>query len=90
MGGTKLCDGDGALTRITIIFPQGDISRLTMDTYGTLAGTINLKSNGAYSMVDPAQESVKGTREFSECSNRGECDYDMGICKCMRQYRYFG
>jgi hypothetical protein len=56
---------------------------LSLETYGGLAGTISIRSNGQWSMVDPLQTSVKGTKNYVECSNRGQCDYDSGQCKCV-------
>ena len=32
-------------------------------------------------------ESTKGTKENAMCSMHGECNYDLGICKCFDGWR---
>ena len=83
MYGTELCSSGGSTTKIIFELPQGDVPSLEMETYGTLAGTMDVKSSGAWSLVEPHQESIDGTREHAECSNRGNCDYDRGVCECI-------
>ncbi len=82
--GANMCSSAGSLTAITFLLPQGGITPLTVTPYGGLAGTnINILTSGAYSIIDPTLESVKGTKEYAECSNRGKCDYTAGICQCL-------
>ncbi len=83
--GTLMCSeaSDSSLTAITIKLPQGDSPPLILETYGGLSGTITTYNDGAYSMVDPHIESAKGTKEHVECSNRGFCNYNSGICRCL-------
>jgi hypothetical protein len=32
------------------------------------------------------REFLKGTKEVLECSGRGLCDYEMGVCNCFVGY----
>ena len=41
---------------------------------------------GANSELHPKNVSVRGTREHAECSNRGTCDRETGICNCYKDF----
>ena len=81
--GNTMCSSGGSLTAITFMLPHGSQPAITITPYSTLAGTINLLSKGGYSILDPHQEATSGTKEWTECSNRGSCDYDVGACRCI-------
>lgn len=81
--GTEMCSSGGSATKIIFNIPQGDVPTLEVETYGALAGTIAMRSGESWSLVDPQHESQDGTREYAECSNRGNCDYVRGECECL-------
>lgn len=81
--GTEMCSSGGSATKIIFHLPQGDVPALEIQTFGGLAGTIDIKSGYSWSLVDPQHESQDGTREYVECSNRGNCAYDRGECECL-------
>jgi len=82
--GTGMCSGGGgSLTEFTFRDPGGALTAMTFSTYGSLAGTLGIKSGGQWSLVLPHLESVTGTREWAECSNRGNCDHKAGVCRCL-------
>jgi hypothetical protein len=47
---------------------------------------LSVYDKGALTDAD-VSEAVKGTKVASECSGRGLCDYETGLCKCFRGYR---
>jgi hypothetical protein len=73
--GTAACSTSGV--DITIQFTQslGDLPPLTIDT-------TNLFKSGAAAVTSVA-ETVKGTKENVECSNRGVCNRSTGRCECF-------
>jgi hypothetical protein len=83
--GTELCSTGGSATKVIFRMPTGDVPDMEIETYGTLAGTVEIKTGGKWSMVTGAThlESQTGTKEYAECSNRGNCDYDRGQCECI-------
>jgi hypothetical protein len=81
--GNAMCTTSGGVTKVTFRLPHGDVPDISVTAYGTLAGTINVHTNGQWSGIDPHTESARGTRESIECSNRGICDYDTGTCSCV-------
>lgn len=83
---TKLCSSTGSVLRIEFKLPRGNLQSMSIRTSGTLAGTINLISSGAYSTLQNSESSVDGTYDYKECSNRGDCDYSTGTCHCYAGY----
>lgn len=83
-GGATLCDSDGVSAIITFTYEHGDVpalviasslsggtSFLTVETDGTQA---------AYGPTPPLTE--RGTKEWLECSGRGNCNTLIGLCAC--------
>ncbi|POM64334.1 Hypothetical protein PHPALM_20150 [Phytophthora palmivora] len=68
---TPLCSTGGTTTSITFTNNPGNLPKLQV---------INNLSNGATATVTT---STIGTRENAYCSNRGQCDFSTGVCKCM-------
>jgi hypothetical protein len=81
--GIGLCSSTGSVTKITFKIPHGDVPDITTSTYGTLAGTIAVKTGYSWSGIEPHTESATCTREYAECSNRGTCNYNTGACECI-------
>ncbi|KUG01569.1 Multiple epidermal growth factor domains protein 10 [Phytophthora nicotianae] len=71
VAGTPLCSIGGTTTSITFTNNPGDLPKLQV---------INNLSNGATVTVLTSQT---GTRENAYCSNRGNCDFATGVCKCI-------
>lgn len=81
--GNIMCSTGGSLTEFVFRAPGGARKPMTVASYGTLAGTIGIKSGHAWSLVLPHVESHTGTTEYVECSGRGTCDYLTGVCRCL-------
>ena len=73
--GSAVCADAGITTSVTFTSQFSDLPLLTIDASG-LTGTVSTK----------VYEKVKGTKEYSECSNRGRCDATTGSCKCHIGY----
>jgi hypothetical protein len=72
--------------------PQGPQPVITIIRAGGLESIlashdITVRSKGEYSLIKHSQRSQHGTRNLVECSNRGECDYDTGVCTCFEGFR---
>jgi hypothetical protein len=74
---TPLGSNVGVLYTISFTANPGNLPLMTCDTSGITTGTMT-------SCVVAA--TVEGTNEAVECSNRGICDTDSGVCKCFRGY----
>lgn len=72
--GTSLCTSDGSnIASVTFTQALGDLPLIAADSTTSL-------SSGASVIIS---EIVKGTKENSECSSRGNCDTSTGQCQCF-------
>mmetsp|Transcript_16200 Transcript_16200/g.21465 ORF Transcript_16200/g.21465 Transcript_16200/m.21465 type:complete len:1005 (-) Transcript_16200:194-3208(-) len=75
---------------VTFLTENGDLRSLQPNHEETLKdtafgiGKLNVFTDGETTRT---KVSVKGTTEFIECSGRGKCNYDDGICECETGYR---
>lgn len=75
--GSAVCSSSGTTTTLTFKSEFGDIPELTINSG-------SLTHSG--SVVAKVYETVKGSKEFIECANRGICDNLKGQCKCHLGY----
>lgn len=47
---------------------------------------ISVRSKGQYSLIKHDEFSYIGQRNLVECSNRGICNYDTGMCECFKGF----
>ena len=78
--------------QITFILPQGPQPRLSIIRGGGLesiikAHDISVRAKGEYSLITHTHFSFIGGRQQVECSNRGYCDYETGLCECFEGFR---
>jgi len=76
--GTAVCGNDGAgggavVFYVEFFYPTGNVSLIKVKS------TINLGSVTVAGFIE-------GSKEFIECSGRGHCDHDTGLCDCVRGY----
>jgi hypothetical protein len=89
--GSRLCSFDGSnVVTITFLDLFGPLPPLTcdvMDSYiGNSSSFVEIKSAASSFMTDGLGRNfmtVKGSKDNFECSNRGICNLDSGICTCF-------
>jgi hypothetical protein len=74
--GTAACSSSGTYIHVGFLSNFGDLPLMT---------TTNSLTGGSDSAV--VMEKVKGTKENEECSMHGECNRDVGLCKCFDAWR---
>jgi hypothetical protein len=82
-----------ALLQVKFILPQGPQPSLSIVRGGGLKSTgpahdISVRSKGQYSLIKHTEFSYVGQRNLVECSHRGLCDYDTGMCQCFKGERH--
>ncbi|KAJ0392094.1 hypothetical protein P43SY_010524 [Pythium insidiosum] len=83
--GSTICDVDGATTSITFTNNPGNLPDLQIQgalTGGNTAPVLTLSSGAATGVYDGVGAAQHGTREELYCSNRGVCDFNVGVCVC--------
>ncbi|KAE8887825.1 hypothetical protein PF003_g28144 [Phytophthora fragariae] len=83
-GGATLCDSDGVSALITFTYEHGDVPALVA-TSNLVGGTSSLTvetdgTRAVYGVTPPL--TVRGTKEWLECSGRGTCNTLVGVCAC--------
>lgn len=76
--GTAACSATGVVISIEFTWEQGDLPLLSFS-----AANLGLTSSTATIVV---QETQKGTKANIECSARGDCNRETGVCECFPQY----
>ncbi|KAJ8605581.1 hypothetical protein CTAYLR_000006 [Chrysophaeum taylorii] len=82
----SLCDERGTTTAVTFVREFGDLPSLNA-TPGEVvvvdgSTSLSIASDGATSSLRSSVSSVRGTKEWIECSGRGSCDRGTGLCDC--------
>lgn len=76
----QACSDSGTTWTIEYLTEFGDLPLLVGDQSGLFYG------NSIYQVNLQIEEQVKGTKESLECSRRGICNSDNGICTCEVGY----
>lgn len=84
--GSTFCSSHGSVTEVIFVFPQGPQPKLKANATDGFGSTISVYSAGAASSLDTSLVSQRGTKEYVECSNRGVCNRDTGICECYKDF----
>ncbi|KAG6965948.1 hypothetical protein JG688_00006988 [Phytophthora aleatoria] len=83
-GGTTLCDSDGVSAMITFTYEHGDVPALVIAS--SLSGgtrSLTVETDGTHAAYGPTPPlTVRGTKEWLECSGRGTCNTLIGLCAC--------
>ncbi|ETO75683.1 hypothetical protein F444_08762 [Phytophthora nicotianae P1976] len=83
-GGTTLCDSDGVSAMITFTYEHGNVPALVIGS--SLSGgtsSLTVETDGTQAAYGPTPPlTVRGTKEWLECSGRGTCNTLLGLCAC--------
>ncbi|CEG43460.1 Teneurin-1 and related extracellular matrix proteins, contain EGF-like repeats [Plasmopara halstedii] len=87
-GGTTLCDSDGVSAILTFTHEHGDVPALVIDS--SLSGgiiSLTVETDGTQAAYGPTPLlTVRGTKEWLECSGRGSCNTLIGLCACAADF----
>jgi hypothetical protein len=71
----QLCRSTGQTIDIEFLSPTGDVPEIEVSNTGSeVDGTLSIATLN------------DGTKEYIECSGRGLCNHDYGICECFHGY----
>jgi hypothetical protein len=83
-------EGTGTVTDTTVTLAT---ATAVADTTSRTTGFVVLKALGDYDATvkvpyfkSETTEITRGTKESTECSGRGNCDYESGLCECTEGY----
>mmetsp|Transcript_4445 Transcript_4445/g.7320 ORF Transcript_4445/g.7320 Transcript_4445/m.7320 type:complete len:515 (-) Transcript_4445:182-1726(-) len=88
-----MCSNSGSITRIEFVLPHGSHPSITvleaagLKSHNNRAGKIGVRSKGEHSTIDQSVFSYAALSEQVECSNRGSCNYETGVCECYDGFR---
>ena len=70
----QLCRASEGLVNIEFMVPTGNVPQMTLNSSANIDGALTIMT---------VQD---GTKEYIDCSGRGLCDHDSGLCQCFAGY----
>lgn len=87
--GSQLCSSSGSITHISLQLPVRKWGTLIMVKTASMivdSRLFGVRAKGAFSRIYTPAISSARSKEVAECSNRGTCDRQKGVCQCFKGY----